>query len=212
LTVGKLKSQIRFAPVLRPWHRSAVLPYLSLTTALPRINSANWIYIPRPINEQITIVLTTAQTSTHSMSSTQSSNIHAGMSSPPQRLRPDPSGYDPAVYEILFGPTLAKGVECPAYGRSLSLLVPADAPEDAPEDPPEDEFSRQVDDILNGTPRATSVEAPAASRPLKPRADSPRLPRGRFRAVREWAGEFSKGGRRKTVGWKGLTCCWRETC
>jgi hypothetical protein len=169
-----------------------------------------------PINEQITIVLTTVQTSTHSISSTQSSNIHAGMSSLPQRLRarhpPDPSGYDPAVYEILFGPSLAKGVECPAYGRSLSLLVPADAPEDAPEDPPEDEFGRQADDILNGTPRATGVEAPATSRPLKPRADSPRLPRGRFRAVREWAGEFRKGGRRKTVGWKGLTCCWRETC
>jgi hypothetical protein len=201
LTVGKLKSQVRFAPVLRPRHRSAVLP-----------NSANWIYIPRHINEQITIVLTTTQTSTHSMSSTQSSNIHAGMSSHPQRLRarhpPDPSGYDPAVYEILFGPSLAKGVECPAYGRSLSLLVPADAPED----PPEDEFSRQADDILKGTPHATGVEARAASRPLKPRADSPRLLRGGLRAVREWVGEFGKGGRRKTIGWKGLTCCWRETC
>ena len=126
------------------------------------------------------------------------------MSSPLQA--PDPSDYDPAVYEILFGPSLAWGVECPAYYRPLNLPVPADTLEDAPED----EFSHQADDILNGTPRATGVEAPTTSRPLKPRTDSPRLLRGGFRAVREWAGEFSKGGRRKTVGWKGLTCCWRK--
>jgi hypothetical protein len=150
------------------------------------------------------------------MPSTQSSNIHTGISRTPQRLRyrhpPDPSDYDPVAYEILFGPSLVVGVECPAYGQSESVLVPADAPEDAPEDPPKNKFNRQADDILNGTPRATGVEAPATSRPLKPRADSPRLPRGRFRAIKEWVGEFSKGERRKTVGWKGLTCCWRETC
>ena len=114
------------------------------------------------------------------------------MSSHPQRLHArhplDPSGYDPAVYEILFGPSLAKGVKCPAYGRLLSLLVPTDAPEDTPEDSPEDEFSHQADDILKGTPRVTGVEAPAAPRPLKPRADSLRLSRGGLRAVREWVG------------------------
>ena len=90
--------------------------------------------IPCPINEQITGILTTAQTSTHTMSSTQPSNIHAGMSSPPRdssgRRAPDPSGYDPAVYEILYGPTLAKGVECPAYDQPLNLPVPEDELED----------------------------------------------------------------------------------
>ena len=202
---------------LDSWQTEVTGSVRPCSEALPQVSGSclilqtGFTYHATSMNK-FTIVLTTAQTSTHSMSSTQSSNIHAGMSSHPQRLRarhpPDPSGYDPAVYEILFGPSLAKGVECPAYGRSLSLLVPADAPEDAPED----EFSRQADDILKGTPHATSVEARAASRPLKPRADSPRLLRGGLRAVREWVGEFSKGGRRKTVGWKGLTCCWRETC
>jgi hypothetical protein len=94
-------------------------------------------------------------------------NPNAGMSAQPQtpldRHAPDPTGYDPEMYRILFGPPKAKGVQCAAYNQPLD----EPAADDEAGDEPEGNTSSEASEILNGPPRASGVEAPASSNPLR---------------------------------------------
>jgi hypothetical protein len=84
---------------------------------------------------------------------------------PPVAESPDPSDYDPTVHEILYGPTIAKVVECPAYNQPLNLPLPA--PEDEPEDHPP--IAYPVPNLPISMPACRSrPEAPPVAEPPDP--------------------------------------------